>query len=75
MNKKNKNKIYHCPGCKNEDIIEFNDFIHCPKCDLDFDKEFFGVVDDENMLSRQELGGVIDSFTDEEKKKLLENEL
>jgi len=35
----------------------------------------FGVVDDENMLSRRELGGIVGSFTDEERKKLLENDL
>lgn len=68
MTKANKKKKYYCPRCKNEKIIDFNDFIHCPKCNLDFDKEFFDVVDDENMLSRQELGGFIDAFNDEKKK-------
>ena len=72
---RNKKKKYHCPVCKNEGIIEFDDFIHCSKCDLDFDKDLFGVVDDENMLSRRELGGIVGSFTDEERKKLLENDL
>ena len=71
----NINTEYHCPRCQNENIIELGDSIYCPKCDLDFDKEFLGVMPDEDVLSRQELGGVVNSFTDEEKKKLLENEL
>lgn len=74
MSKKNKKKSYHCPACKNEEVIEFNDHIHCPHCKLDFNKRFLNVIDDENVLSRQELGGVIDAFDDEDKKKLLKNE-
>ncbi len=72
---KNKMTDYHCPRCQNESIIEFEDSIHCHECDLDFDKDFLGVITDEDILSQQELGGVANSFTDEEKKKLLENEL
>lgn len=53
---------YYCPRCKSRDIIEYETFIECPKCKLEFEKEFFGVVDDENMLARQEVRGFIDSF-------------
>jgi len=53
---------YYCPRCKSLNIIEYETFIECPKCKLEFDKELFGVVDDENMLARQEVRGFIDSF-------------
>ena len=53
---------YHCPACKSSDIIENEETIHCPKCNLDFYKKHLGVFDDENILSVQELGGVGDSF-------------
>ena len=57
-----------CPRCRSEDILEFDDFISCNKCDLDFDKDFLGVIDNENILARQELKGIIDAFYDKERK-------
>lgn len=56
-----------CPRCKSEDILEFDDFISCNKCNLDFDKEFLGIIDNENILARGELKGIIDAFYDKEK--------
>jgi len=53
---------YYCPRCKSRDIIEYETFIECPQCRLEFEKEFFGVVDDENILARQEIMGFMDSF-------------
>lgn len=58
---------YYCPRCKSLDIIEYETFIECPKCKLEFDKDLFGVVDDENMLARQEVRGFIDSFGENDK--------
>ena len=63
-----KRITFICPGCKSEDILEFDDFISCNKCDLDFDKDFLGVIDNENILARQELKGIIDAFYDKERK-------
>ena len=73
MMEETSKKKFHCPRCKNENVIEFEEFIHCSKCDRDFDKELIGVVEDEYILSHQELGGILDAFSDEEKKKLFEN--
>lgn len=56
-----------CPRCKSEDILEFEDFISCNKCDLDFDKEFLGEIDNENILARKELKGIIDAFYDKKR--------
>jgi hypothetical protein len=55
---------FHCPRCRSKDIIEYDDFIECPKCDLEFDKEFLGVIPDEDILSRQELIGISNTFTE-----------
>ncbi|MFX1569011.1 MAG: hypothetical protein ACFFCV_11670 [Promethearchaeota archaeon] len=74
MEMSNKKK-YHCPRCKNENIVEFANYIHCPKCTRDFEKELLGTIDDEYILSRQEMGGFLDGFTDKEKKKLFEKKL
>ena len=74
MSENKNSQIYHCPACKNEEIIESDKSIHCPHCKLDFEKEFLGVIDDENILSQQELGGIIDAFDDEDKKKMLKDE-
>ena len=63
---------FHCPRCGSQDIIEYYDFIECPKCNLEFDKEFLGIIPDEDILSRQELEGISSTFLDkdpEDKKK------
>ena len=68
-------KKYHCPRCKNEKIIEFDDFIHCPHCKLDFDKHILSITDDENIMASQELKEFLEAFNDEEKKKLSKKKL
>jgi hypothetical protein len=57
-----KDPQYHCPRCKSSEVLEYDDFIECPKCLLDFDKGLFGKIPDDEMLSRQEMGGALDSF-------------
>lgn len=54
---------YKCPRCESEDILEFDNFISCYKCHLDFDKKFLGVINDENILAREELKGIFDTFS------------
>ena len=53
---------YHCPACKSIDIIEKEETIYCSECNLDFFKECLGEIDDENVLSKRGLKGVIDSL-------------
>jgi len=55
-------KKVHCPRCKSEDIIEYDEFIHCIKCKLDFDKKFLNKIDDDDILARQEVGGFYGTF-------------
>ena len=61
--------IYHCPVCKSKDVIEYEDMIECPSCNLEFFKEGLGEIDDENKLSVQELNGIVKAFDDLEDKK------
>ena len=63
-----------CPVCHSEDIIEFDDYIHCLSCKLEFFTEFLGSdIDEENILSTQELKGFAESFSDEERERLLKS--
>jgi len=52
----------HCPRCKSLDILEFDKFINCPKCLLDFNKEDIGKIADELIIARQEMEDVFDAF-------------
>ncbi|MFX0136116.1 MAG: hypothetical protein ACFFDN_20920 [Candidatus Hodarchaeota archaeon] len=52
-----------CPICRSTEIIEYDDYIECLDCGLEFFKEFVeDEIDDEDILSEQELKGFIDSF-------------
>ncbi|MFX1364654.1 MAG: hypothetical protein ACFFCE_12770 [Promethearchaeota archaeon] len=62
MYKKVNKKKYKCPRCKSENILEFDTFITCNKCHLDFDKYHLGIIDDENILAHEELKGFFDAF-------------
>jgi transcription elongation factor Elf1 len=64
---------FHCPRCGSKNIIEYDDFIECPKCDLEFDKEFLGIIPDEDILSRQELIAFTDAFVEKDLKKKKKN--
>lgn len=64
---------YHCPSCKSKEVIEYDEFIECTSCHLEFFKEGLDKIDDENQLSVQELKGIVKSF-DEFKEKKTRNE-
>lgn len=53
---------YYCPRCKSSDVEDWGVLIYCPHCDLEFDKEFLGKIDDEDILSREELGAFGKTF-------------
>ena len=59
MTSLNMSSIYYCPICKSKDIIEYDEYIECPRCKLDFFKDSLGEIDDENRLSVQELDGFV----------------
>lgn len=57
---------YRCPRCNSQDILEFEDFFSCNKCNLVWYKVILGEIDIENILARQELKGMCDAFNDED---------
>lgn len=61
---------YYCPRCKSTKIINRGKYIECPRCGIDFFKEYIREIDDENILAEQELEGFIDSFEDLKDKKI-----
>jgi len=61
--------IYYCPACKSKNVIEYEEMIECPSCNLEFFKEGLGEIADENKLSVQELNGIAKAFDDLEDEK------
>ena len=54
---------YRCPLCNADDIIEYEKTIECPHCGRKWHKDFIsGEIDEENILSDQELKGFLDTF-------------
>ncbi|MHA2392565.1 MAG: hypothetical protein ACXAEX_11535 [Promethearchaeota archaeon] len=53
---------YYCPRCYSDKILEYNDFIECPICQLDFDKDLFRKIPDEDILARQEMSNILNPF-------------
>jgi len=43
-------------------VIEYPNSIVCPDCLLEFDKEYIGVIPDDEILAHGEMHAVIDSF-------------
>jgi len=54
---------YHCPRCKSEKVIVYDDHIECTQCGLRFFiKDIESDIDEENLLSEQEKKDIIDGF-------------
>ncbi len=59
-----------CPNCNSEELIDYGDIIECIHCGYEFFKEFLNSeIDEENILSSQELEGFTKTFQDEFKTK------
>lgn len=58
------NVIQHsyCPRCQTYLVYTTENKILCPSCRLAFNKDVFGVLNDENILSDQEISGILDSL-------------
>ena len=53
----------HCPKCQSEDIIDYGDNFECSHCKSEFFKEsLISEIDEEDLLSEQELEGFVDTF-------------
>ncbi|MFX0140758.1 MAG: hypothetical protein ACFFDN_44380 [Candidatus Hodarchaeota archaeon] len=54
---------YRCPNCQSPDIIEYDEYIECLSCGLEFFKESNdSEINEENILSELELRSFADSF-------------
>lgn len=53
---------YRCPRCKKANVIEFTESIACPRCELEFEKEDLGTIDEDKILSIQEKSDFIKFF-------------
>jgi len=62
------NRKYHCPRCKNENIIEYDDTFDCPACNQEFEKKDFDLFDEENILSVQEKLNISKAILEKNKK-------
>ena len=58
---------FHCPRCQSDKTIDRGDWLYCPHCDMEFEKEFLGKIDDEDMLGREEMDGFLKAFEDDMK--------
>lgn len=62
---------YYCPRCQSDNVIEYDNFIECVDCELIFsNKSILSDVDDDNILGEEELLGVSNSFSDEEREEI-----
>jgi hypothetical protein len=57
-----KKPKYHCPWCKTSILLVYDELIECPKCLLEFEKKFLGRIPDTEIMSRQEMTGILDGF-------------
>jgi len=68
---------YYCPRCQSHEIIVYQDHIECIDCGLNFpfenllaDIETENAIDKENILAEEEVHGILDAFTEEERRRL-----
>ena len=58
-------KKYHCPRCGNKRVVEYEDSFDCPTCKLEFRKDDFGELADEDILSLEEMDDFFKVFGDD----------
>ncbi len=68
-NAREAKKRFKCPRCGNARVIDYDDSFECPECKLEFEKEDFEGVENEedlkNILSVQEKHEFLDAFRKE----------
>jgi len=63
-----------CPRCKDKNLEEFGGKLVCSKCKQEFNKKSLLSLDEDDILSNQEMKWMLGSFNREEKEKLLKKE-
>jgi len=51
-----------CPRCRSTKIVEYDTTFECRECKLEFKKENLVDLDDEDVLSVQEMKGILDEL-------------
>ncbi len=63
-NEELENFDFHCPRCNEKRIIDYGKTFECRICGLEFDKESFKLLDDQDILANEEKKEFIDTFKD-----------
>jgi hypothetical protein len=59
-----------CPNCHSGEFIDYGELVECSQCGYEFFKEFINSeIDEENILSDQELRSLSETFQDSFKEK------
>ncbi len=53
---------YHCPKCKKTEFADYGEVVECTTCLLEFDKNLLGKIPDDELLSREEMIGILGEF-------------
>ncbi len=53
---------YHCPQCKKTEFIDYGETVECTTCLIEFDKKLLGKIPDDEILSREEMDGILGEF-------------
>ncbi|MFW9821184.1 MAG: hypothetical protein ACFFE5_16390, partial [Candidatus Thorarchaeota archaeon] len=62
---------FRCPNCQSTEYIDYGELIECSGCGFEFFKEFlYSEIDEENLMSDQDLEGFIESFQDDFKDEI-----
>ncbi|MBA7610407.1 hypothetical protein ES703_17615 [subsurface metagenome] len=63
---------YHCPRCKSENVFVFDSHIECAECGSSFFiADIESDIDEENILTEEELDAIAGAFDEEERKKII----
>ncbi|MFW9972895.1 MAG: hypothetical protein ACFFDF_22100 [Candidatus Odinarchaeota archaeon] len=61
---------FRCPICNSDQFLDYGEYIECTQCGFEFFKEFLDSgIDEENVLTDQELKGFSKAFQDEKDKR------
>jgi transcription elongation factor Elf1 len=55
-------KFFNCPRCGNENLLDFDQIVECPKCGLSFTKEIITKIEEENIVADEELMEILKYF-------------
>jgi hypothetical protein len=61
---------FRCPNCQSDEYIDYGELIECSHCGFEFFKEFLNSeIDEDNLLTDQDLEGFTESFQDDIKEE------